>query len=103
MHKFQWLFISLFVWTNCLFADQTMDDFFFMSPAESANISVSIATGTAKPTYQSAAVTTVITAEQIKSMGATELHQMLETVPGLHVSIQAVTNDPAYSMRGIRC
>ncbi len=81
--------------------EQDMDDFFSMSPTELANISVTIASGTAKPAYKSAAVTTVITAQQIKIMGATELHQVLETVPGLHVSIQAVTNDPIYSMRGI--
>ena len=80
---------------------EEMDDFFEMSPEQLANISVSIATGTAKPVYQSAAVTSVITAEQIKSMGATELNQVLETVPGLHVSIQAVTNDAVYSMRGM--
>ena len=80
---------------------EEMDDFFAMSPLELANVSVTIATGTAKPAYQSAAVTTVITAEQIESMGATELHQVLETVPGLHVRIQAVTNDVVYSMRGI--
>ena len=79
-----------------------MDDFFSMSPEELANISVSIASGTAKPAYQSASVTTVITAEQIKAMGATELPQVLETVPGLHVSFQQVTNDPVYSMRGLR-
>ena len=78
-----------------------MDDFFSMSPEELANISVSIATGTAKPAYQSASVTTVVTSEQIKAMGATELSQVLETVPGLHVSIQSVTNDPVYSMRGM--
>jgi len=80
---------------------EEMDDFFAMSPLELANVSVTIATGTAKPVYQSAAVTSVITAEQINSMGATELHQVLETVPGLHVRIQAVSNDPVYSMRGI--
>ena len=65
MYKFQWLSISLFVWTKCLFADPTMGDFFSMSPAELANISVSIAVGTEKSAYQSAVVTTVITAEQI--------------------------------------
>jgi len=82
-------------------AAEEMDDFFAMSPLELANISVTIATGTAKPVYQSASVTSVITAEQINTMGATELHQVLETVPGLHVRIQAVSNDPVYSMRGI--
>ena len=96
------LLIKLYILGICAAEAEEMDDFFSMSPAELANISVSIATGTAKPAYQSAAVTTVITAEQIKTMGATELHQVLETVPGLHVSIQAVTNDPMYSMRGIR-
>ncbi len=83
-----------------VFADE-MDAFFAMSPSELANISVTIATGTAKPMYQSASVTSVITAEQIHTMGATELQQVLETVPGLHVRIQAVSNDPVYSMRGI--
>ncbi|WP_305909371.1 TonB-dependent receptor [Methylomarinum sp. Ch1-1] len=78
-----------------------MEDFLSLSPAELADIPVTIATGTAKPVYRSAAVTSVITAEQIDEMGATELHEVLETVPGLHVSIQPVTNDYVYSMRGI--
>ncbi len=81
--------------------EEDMEDYFSMSPIELANISVTIASGTAKPAYKSAAVTTVITAQQIQTMGATELHQVLETVPGLHVSIQAVTNDPVYTMRGM--
>jgi outer membrane cobalamin receptor len=61
-----------------------------------------IATGTSKPIFQSAAVTSVITAEQIKSMGATELHEVLETVPGVHASLQENSYDYNYSFRGIR-
>jgi len=87
--------------SKCAISEE-IDDFFAMSPEQLANISVTIASGTEKPVYQSAAVTTVVTAEQIKNMGATELNQVLETVPGLHVSIQAVTNDAVYSMRGMR-
>lgn len=79
-----------------------MDDLLALSPAELANIPVSIASGTAKTLSQSAAVTTIITAEQIAAMGATELHEILETVPGVHTTIQPVTNDYNYSMRGIR-
>ena len=80
-----------------------MDDFFAMSPAElAATPVVTIATGTPKPIFQSAAVTSVITAEQIKSMGATELHEVLETVPGVHASLQENNYDYNYSMRGIR-
>jgi len=84
------------------YADQTVNDFLDLSPAELANISVSIASGTAKSVSQSAAVTTVITAEQIATMGATDLHEVLETVPGMHVTIQPVTNDYSYTMRGMR-
>ncbi|MDD5320670.1 MAG: TonB-dependent receptor [Methylococcales bacterium] len=78
-------------------------DYFKMTIEELGAIPVTtIATGTPKPIFQSAAVTTVITAEQIKSMGATELHEVLETVPGVHASVQASTGDYNYSVRGIR-
>lgn len=83
-------------------AQHDMDDLMELSPAQLADISVSIASGTMKSLSHSAAVTSVITAEQIKAMGATELHEILETVPGMHVTIQPVTNDYNYSMRGIR-
>lgn len=83
-------------------AAKEVDDFFAMSPAELAATPVTIATGTPTLVSQSAAVTSVITAEQIKSMGATELHEVLETVPGMHASLQASTGDYHYSLRGIR-
>ncbi len=83
-------------------AQQNLDELMELSPAELADISVSIASGTAKSISRSAAVTTVITAEQIATMGATELHEVLETVPGLHATIQPVTNDYSYTLRGIR-
>lgn len=91
---------------NCIvsyaYAQQSMDDLMELSPAELADIPVSIASGTTKPLSQSAAVTSVITAEQIEAMGATELHEILETVPGVHAIIQPVTNDYSYTMRGMR-
>ncbi len=79
-----------------------IDLYLAMSPSELSELSVSIATGTAQPIFQSASVTSVVTAQQIKAMGATELHEILETIPGLHVSIQANTYDYIYTMRGIR-
>lgn len=81
---------------------EEMDMFFDKSPAELATMPVTIATGTATPLLKSAAVTTVITAEQIKSMGATELHQVLDTVPGFHASVESSTGDVNYTVRGIR-
>lgn len=82
---------------------ESAEDFMDKSLDELGAIPVTtIATGTSKPIFQSAGVTTVITAEQIKSMGATELHQVLETVPGVHASLQENNYDYNYSIRGIR-
>lgn len=83
-------------------AEQTIDEFLELSPTELASIPISIASGTAKSLSHSAAVTSLITADQIAAMGATELHEILETVPGIHVTLQPVTNDYSYTMRGIR-
>ena len=82
---------------------ESADDFMDLSLKELGEIPVtSIATGTPKPVFQSAGVTTVITAEQIKSMGATQLHEVLETVPGVHATLVPNTSDYSYSIRGIR-
>ena len=63
---------------------------------------VSIATGSKKPITRAPAVASVITAEDIRAMGATTLDQALETVPGLHVSLSALSRlDAVYSIRGI--
>ncbi|WP_262966287.1 TonB-dependent receptor plug domain-containing protein [Methylobacter psychrophilus] len=82
-------------------AEESVEDFFAMSPAQLAATPVTIATGTPTPVFQSAASTSVVTAEQIKSMGATELHEVLETIPGVHASLQPNSYDYNYSIRGI--
>jgi iron complex outermembrane receptor protein len=82
--------------------DDDFDDFFELSPEDLANIPIAIASGSAQPAARAAAVATVITADKIKSMGATQLHEVLETVPGLHVTIDPTSYDYVYTMRGIR-
>lgn len=62
---------------------------------------ISIATGQWQPISKAPAVASVITAEDIKRMGATDLDQVLETVPGLHVSAAPRGYLPLYTMRGI--
>lgn len=62
---------------------------------------VSIASGTATPLDKAAAITSVISAEDIAAMGATDLDQVLETVPGLHVNHSDQTFSPKYVFRGI--
>ena len=62
---------------------------------------ISIATGTVKPISRAPAVASVITAQDIKEMGATDIDEVLEAVPGLHVSKGFLANAPAYTIRGI--
>lgn len=84
--------------TNASSAEDLMD----LSLDQLGDIPVSaIASGTSKPIFRSAAMISVVTAEQIKAMGATELHEILETVPGVHASLQDNNYDYSYTMRGI--
>lgn len=60
-----------------------------------------LASGTATPLEKAAAVMTVITEEDIVAMGATDIDQVLETVPGLHVGTSDQGYAPKYNIRGI--
>lgn len=62
---------------------------------------VSIATGVPQAVRRAPAVATVITERDIREMGATQLEQVLESVPGLHVSTWSAPLNPIYSFRGI--
>lgn len=60
------------------------------------------ATGSLQPVHRAPAVASVITAEDIKAIGATHLDEILETVPGLHVALSPLNRlDPIFSVRGI--
>ena len=62
---------------------------------------VSIATGSSQLVSRAPAVATVITADDIQAMGANDLDQVLESVPGLHVSRETQANAPVYVIRGV--
>ena len=62
---------------------------------------ISVATGSRQPLRRAPAVATVITAEDITAMGADSLDEVLEAVPGLHVSRIVVLGRSLYAMRGI--
>ncbi|MBQ0719665.1 MAG: TonB-dependent receptor [Gammaproteobacteria bacterium] len=61
---------------------------------------ISIATGLTQPLSKAPAVASVITAQEISQIGATDIDEILETVPGLHVS-RNIGYSPIYSFRGI--
>ncbi len=97
-------FLSVFIVNTC-WAETTITDpnsIFHLSLEELANIKVSIATGTENTVKTAPAVASVITAEDVRKLGARTLNDVLETVPGLHVSLSGVNRlDTIYSIRGI--
>ena len=62
---------------------------------------VTIATGSRQPIARAPSVATVITAEDIKAIGAADIDEVLETVPGMHVSRSPIGYNPIYTIRGI--
>ena len=62
---------------------------------------ISLATGSQQSLRRAPAVATVITAEDIAAMGATDLDEVLETVPGVHVNRSANNYAPLYVIRGV--
>ena len=61
---------------------------------------ISIATGIAQPLSKAPSVASVITAKEIAQIGAIDIDDILETVPGLHIS-KTLGYTPVYSFRGI--
>lgn len=78
----------------------TLSDVFDIFDALVYTKEVKLATGTWQSTARAPSVTTVITAQDIEATGATDLDEVLEMVPGLHVSRSRVYS-PYYTIRGI--
>ena len=62
---------------------------------------ISIATGYTQPVSKAPAVASIITSEDIKRMGAMDIDEVLEAVPGLHVARNHQGYNPIYTFRGI--
>ncbi len=62
---------------------------------------VTVATGSRQSLRRAPAVATVITAADIATMGAVDLDEVLETVPGIHVSYNNQSYNPLYVVRGL--
>ena len=79
----------------------TLSDAFDIFDSVMAIKEVSVATGTSQSTARAPAITSVITASDIETIGATDLDEVLETVHGLHVSRRYGYGPIFYSFRGI--
>lgn len=95
--------LSSGVFCLAIFSAATADDSLWDIPLEELGQIrvVSIASGMETPLDKAAAVTSVISADDIAAIGATDLDQVLETVPGLHVNHSDQGFSPKYVFRGI--
>lgn len=97
--KSQLLFIFLMIaYASEATAQTTEED---LALAYGDKFTISIATGSSQPVNRAPSVATVITSRDIEAMGATDLDQALESVPGLHVSKSNILSTPIYSFRGV--
>lgn len=87
------------IWAGTAAAQASEEDELALAYGDKS--SVSIATGSRQAIARAPAAATVITARDIEAMGATDLDQVLESVPGLHVSVSSLAGNPIYSLRGI--
>ena len=86
-------------WTGTAAAQASDEEELALAYGDKAT--VSIATGSRRDLRRAPAVATVITAEDIKAMGAMDLDDVMETVPGVHVSRTANYYASAYDFRGM--
>jgi len=80
--------------------NERLDHFLSISLEELVSLETSIATATKQTITQSPAVVTLITADDIKATGATNLVDVLEGVPGVHVRISVFGYRPLVHFRG---
>jgi len=90
---FSWLF-STSSFANITNEDETMQLVY------GSERMVSIATGNEQLLYKAPAIASVITQQDIENSSAKNLNELLEMVPGLHVSEDYFSGDAVYSMRG---
>lgn len=80
--------------------DQQLDHFLSLSLEELMELEVTISTNTKQTVSQAPAAVSVITAEDIEATGATNLADILESVPGIHVRASQFAFRPLVQFRG---
>ena len=91
------LFTTLFAHANTV---EKLDHFISLSLEELVELETTIATNTKNTTTKSPAVVTLITAADIKATGATNLVDILQGVPGIHIRSSHFAFRPLVHFRG---
>jgi len=81
-------------------SDERLQHFLSLSLEELVEMKVTISTDTKQTVARAPGVVSVITAEDIKATGATNLVDVLESVPGIHVRASQFANRPLVHIRG---
>jgi len=87
--------------TNASAAVPEVKDEQFLEQAYGNSKYISIATGTQQLIHNAPATATIITRNDIDALGALYLEDVLETVPGLHVTHSSSNFPPVYQIRGL--
>ncbi|MCP4696142.1 MAG: TonB-dependent receptor [Gammaproteobacteria bacterium] len=82
-------------------AQEEEEDELLLLSLEELLTKVTIASGIEQSTARAPATASVITAEDIEAMGADDLDEVLESVPGLHVARSYISYAPIYTFRGM--
>ncbi|MEO5343661.1 MAG: TonB-dependent receptor [Gammaproteobacteria bacterium SHHR-1] len=77
-----------------------LDQLLSMDLEQLMQVKVSISSVTPQPIAKAPSVVSAITAEDIKATGATNLIQVLESVPGVHIRYSGFGNRPLIHFRG---
>ena len=93
-----WLLITLI---NLIFNNAQAFDEEALMDAYGGEEFLYIATGRKQTVSQAPAVASIISAKTIRQIGARDIDEVLETIPGLHVSYAAGGYNPIYQIRGI--
>ncbi|MCP4078001.1 MAG: TonB-dependent receptor [Gammaproteobacteria bacterium] len=88
------------VFSTASFANDRLEHFLSLSFEELINLETTIATATKQKLSKVPAVVTVITQQDIKATGATNLADILEGVPGVQIRIDPFGNRPLIHFRG---
>lgn len=100
-HKHSLLFLTLF---HASFAqassDERFEHFLSLSLEELMSQEISISTNTKQTLSKASAVVSIITADDIKATGATNLVDVLEGVPGIHIRANQFAFRPLIQFRG---
>lgn len=91
--------VPIIFYTSCVLAQSADEEELALIYGDKKTIS--IATGNKQDLRRAPAVATVVTTEEIAAMGATNLDEVLESVPGIHVSRSSIRYASAFMIRGI--